>query len=166
MTEQLFLALPAKADKINSKWLPLWLHLEDTGGVIRWLCRNWLPEQERLALSCGLDAAMLESTAVVLGQLHDIGKATPAFVSHILNAMPELGERLRGFDLDLNYSMDYSKVTHAAAGEVILSEYFQVNAPLSSVVGAHHGKPQCSENISSLSVNYGHYIFGKRDKKF
>lgn len=37
-----------KTDPDNSSlWLPLWMHLRDTAGIMRFLVQQWLPESVR-----------------------------------------------------------------------------------------------------------------------
>ena len=41
-----------KTDPDNSSlWLPLWMHLRDTAGIMRFLVQQWLPERVRRNLS-------------------------------------------------------------------------------------------------------------------
>lgn len=40
---EIFLWLPGKSDVGGTRWLPLWVHLEDTAGVMDMLIREWLP---------------------------------------------------------------------------------------------------------------------------
>ena len=67
-----------KTDPDNSSlWLPLWMHLRDTAGIMRFLVQQWLPESVRRNLD--LDEELLTRTVVFLGWVHDIGKITRAF---------------------------------------------------------------------------------------
>ena len=67
-----------KTDPDNSSlWLPLWMHLRDTAGIMRFLVQQWLPESVRRNLD--LDEELLTRTVVFLGWVHDIGKITLAF---------------------------------------------------------------------------------------
>ena len=55
-----------KTDPDNSSlWLPLWMHLRDTAGVMRFLVQQWLPESVRRNLD--LDEELLTRTVVFAG---------------------------------------------------------------------------------------------------
>lgn len=59
-----------KTDPDNSSlWLPLWMHLRDTAGIMRFLVQQWLPESVRRNLD--LDEELLTRTVVFLGWVHD-----------------------------------------------------------------------------------------------
>lgn len=67
-----------KTDPNNSSlWLPLWMHLKDTAGIMRLLVQQWLPESTRQNL--GMDEELLTNTAAFLAWVHDVGKMTLAF---------------------------------------------------------------------------------------
>lgn len=70
----------------EEEWLPLWMHLKDTAGVIKKLVKKWLPEAVMDA--AGVEAKQFEKTAVFLAAVHDIGKATSYFQSIITKACP------------------------------------------------------------------------------
>ena len=71
-----------KTDPDNSSlWLPLWMHLRDTAGIMRFLVQQWLPESVRQNLD--LDEELLTRTVVFLGWVHDIGKITLAFAAQL-----------------------------------------------------------------------------------
>ena len=60
-----------KTDPDNSSlWLPLWMHLRDTAGIMRFLVQQWLPESVRQNLD--LDEELLTRTVVFLGWVHDL----------------------------------------------------------------------------------------------
>ena len=82
-----------KTDPDNSSlWLPLWMHLRDTAGIMRFLVQQWLPESVRRNLD--LDEELLTRTVVFLGGVHDIGKITLAFAGPIMSLLPEAKQRL------------------------------------------------------------------------
>lgn len=134
-----------KTDPDNSSlWLPLWMHLRDTAGIMRFLVQQWLPESVRRNLD--LDEELLTRTVVFLGWVHDIGKITLAFAGPIMSLLPEAKQRLEE-DTELRWNEQKKKFSHhALAGEAILRE---LGCPegLASVVGAHHGKPQEANNV-------------------
>ena len=62
-----------KTDPVNSGfWLPLWMHLRDTAGIMVYLVQKWLPESVRQHIE--LDEDLLTQTACFLGWVHDLGK--------------------------------------------------------------------------------------------
>lgn len=164
-------ALWAKKEECDGRllWLPLTVHLADTGNVIRWLWVNWLSDSQRDFCIRSMnpsdeDAAL--NLAVFLGAIHDIGKATPAFqiqraFSHTADLDSRLIEKLEraGFtgisDLELTESR---KTHHSIAGEYLLKEEFHVRDDIGSIVGGHHGRPVDSllsvEDQSAYPANY------------
>ena len=110
-----------KTDPDNSSlWLPLWMHLRDTAGVMRFLVQQWLPESVRRNLD--LDEELLTRTVVFLGWVHDIGKITLAFAGPIMSLLPEAKQRLEK-DTELRWNEQEKKFSHhALAGEAILRE--------------------------------------------
>ena len=51
-----------KTDPVNSGfWLPLWMHLRDTAGIMVYLVQRWLPESVRQHIE--LDEDLLTQTA-------------------------------------------------------------------------------------------------------
>ena len=110
-----------KTDPDNSSlWLPLWMHLRDTAGIMRFLVQQWLPESVRQNLD--LDEELLTRTVVFLGWVHDIGKITLAFAGPIMSLLPEAKQRLEK-DTELRWNEQKKKFSHhALAGEAILRE--------------------------------------------
>jgi len=151
------------------QWLPLSQHLIDTMLVAGLLWEHWLNPGQRQFITQSLrlqtqdGADIAKRVVMLLGAVHDIGKATPAFQKHKrhqstgdleaillekleyagfcgISTMPELS--------DQRFSH------HALAGQVILSSY-GVKDDISSIVGAHHGKP--IDNKSSLEIQIPSY---------
>ena len=129
-----------KTDPNNSSlWLPLWMHLKDTAGIMRLLVQQWLPESTRQNL--GMDEELLTNTAAFLAWVHDAGKMTLAFSGPILNLLPEAKHRMEAYTR-LSWNEQTKKFSHhALAGEAILRE-LHCPTGLASIVGSHHGKPQ------------------------
>lgn len=65
-------------------WLPLWMHLRDTAGIMKKLVKKWVSES--VLAAAGLDEKQFLDVAVFLGAVHDIGKATSYFQSVITRA--------------------------------------------------------------------------------
>lgn len=52
--------LAGKTDPENtSLWLPLWMHLWDTAGIMERLVRQWLPESAKQAMGFECEEALL-----------------------------------------------------------------------------------------------------------
>lgn len=82
-----------KTDPANSGfWLPLWMHLRDTAGIMVYLVQRWLPKSVRQHI--GLDEDLLTQTACFLGWVHDIGKLSCCFAGPIMKLLPEPRQRL------------------------------------------------------------------------
>ncbi len=149
-------------------WLPLLVHLEDTMNTAGWLWNHWMTEGQRQNLVNQMniqDENLAESTIRFLGAVHDIGKATPVFqIEKGFSSSEDLNQQLldrlerAGYKGISNLVLASSRDTkHALAGEVILSG-FGVKDDLTSIVGAHHGKPiddvsQCEEQ-EGYPANY------------
>lgn len=133
--------LAGKTDPENtSLWLPLWMHLWDTAGIMERLVRQWLPESAKRAMGFEREEALL-AHARFLGGIHDIGKATVAFQANILRTLPEARQRLEMLTpLDCP-EQNRRESPHARAGEAILL-WDDCPGGLASIVGAHHGRPQ------------------------
>lgn len=129
-------------------WLPLWMHLRDTAGVIKKLVVKWVPES--VFSSAGLGYEDFLSTAVFLAAVHDIGKATSIFQSMITRFCPAKYEEISGYGYQIcKEYREKGKTPHAHAGQWILqSDTVEAGVPegVAAVVGAHHGKP--------LSIDY------------
>ncbi len=140
MTERVFIA---KSGAHTYEWLPLWMHMMDTSGVIKKLLAEFVSES--FEKTCKLSKKELREIAVFLAYVHDIGKATTAFQYKISRNVPErVGElEKQGIYLDLFTNKPFS---HALAGEVIL-KHFGCSASVSAVVGAHHGIPTESSDL-------------------
>ena len=103
-----------KTDPDNSSlWLPLWMHLRDTAGIMRFLVQQWLPESVRRNLD--LDEELLTRTVVFLGWVHDIGKITLAFAGPIMSLLPEAKQRLEE-DTELRWNEQKKKFFPPCAG--------------------------------------------------
>ena len=89
--------LPGKSDpEGGGLWLPLWIHLRDTGEIMRLLVQKWIPQSVRriLETDLGIDEELLTAIACFLGMVHDLGKAAAGFQKKILYHIPEKREYL------------------------------------------------------------------------
>lgn len=149
--------MAAKSDYTdNNKWLPFWIHSEDTANIIKYLINT---RYYSLKDICGYTEEKLEHTAVLLGLLHDIGKVTPVFQAKLLNAIPRMREKLEHYNIEINDYKDFncpSDSYHSRCGEVILQKFGFAN-DFSSIVGAHHGMPENGDVSQEILINPKHY---------
>ena len=151
--------LAAKSGTEPYGWLPLWVHLLDTAGIMEKLLSCWLPPA--VCASAGLTETEFYQAAVFLALSHDIGKASSVFQWNIAFALPELPAAMQAVGIPLlpvGCYPDGRRTPHAMAGNAILLEYGCPPGE-AAVVGAHHGKPQgtCddpSEQIEDFGVNF------------
>lgn len=134
-----------KTDPANSGfWLPLWMHLRDTAGIMVYLVQRWLPKSVRQHI--GLDEDLLTQTACFLGWVHDIGKLSCCFAGPIMKLLPEPRQRLEKYTTLRYRAQNRGHSLHALASEAIL-RWLKCPNGLASVAGAHHGKPQTGRNV-------------------
>lgn len=170
-------ALWAKKEEKDSVmyWLPLRVHLEDTGRIMGLLWEHWLSEGQKRLVSVDTDIG--KQIAVFIGAIHDIGKASPAFqikrgFANSQDLDIELVDKLVengfiGIDAqDLLASPE--KTPHGLAGEVILSilnARFKKENDIGSIVGGHHGRPIDNKGmISEVYASYRKNIFQTEDE--
>lgn len=132
----------------ENEWLPLWMHLSDTAGVMQKLIRRWLPESAIIA--SGIPYDEFERIAVFLAAIHDIGKATSYFQSIITVKNPDIREQIvsNGYIIKDQY-IHRGKTHHAYAGQwILMSDKIDIGIPedMAMVIGAHHGKPYMPQN--------------------
>lgn len=138
-------------------WLPLFAHLCDTCLVMDRLYCEWLPSGIRrlIARFAGNDESRAFRLVRFLAAVHDIGKATPVFQAKAVRSF--LGGAVRSLSwkpekagLPIRTELTGSrKPSHSVAGQVVVERYFGNKygltpdsvRSLSSIVGAHHGKP-------------------------
>ncbi len=156
----LCMALWAKKDDCQAKWLPLLQHLVDTSRVCGFLWDHWLCDGQRRIISESYDQDIGRMVMLFLGAIHDLGKATPAF-----QIKPIKGKEMRS-DLDIELLnrleiagargiselslADAKESPHNIAGEALLrklDERFQCPEDISSIIGGHHGRPVSSGTI-------------------
>ncbi|WP_204120794.1 CRISPR-associated helicase Cas3' [Levilactobacillus sp. 244-2] len=149
-------------------WLPLIAHLLDTKNVINWLFNNWLSSGQKQVLEGTLSETDTQKLVKLVGFIHDIGKATPAFQSkssydHDVQLDDYLKDRLAraGFTNFRNLRLlSPSKSPHALAGEAIVTaKVFGVPASVGAIIGGHHGKPVATaraprRQIETYEANY------------
>lgn len=132
-------------------WLPLYAHLEDTGRIMGLLWEHWLSDGQKKIVADDLDTG--KSTAVFIGAVHDIGKATPAFqLKKGFANSKDLDNELVGKLVMSGFTgidqpgllASPEKTPHGLAGEIILTllnDRFKKENDIGSIVGGHHGRP-------------------------
>ena len=131
----------AKTDRQDAQlYLPVWMHAQDTAGVMERLYREWLAGAVigRLAAEIGKD--MLLRVCRLLALIHDLGKLTAQFQTNIQAQLDEYALCVFRVPHDRTFYQGHT-VPHARAGEAILLRYGFPKS-FAAVVGAHHGKPQ------------------------
>lgn len=134
-------------------WLPMWMHLEDTAGIMKKLILRWIPKS--VIRASGLEYEQFLSLSVFLAAVHDIGKSTSYFQSIITKACPEKKAQIitQGFTINNEYRAA-GKTPHAYAGQWILqsdTNAFQMAERIAAIVGAHHGKPDSGSSVMGES---------------
>lgn len=139
-------------------YLPLWMHLKDTAGVMRYLCVHRTPDS--VISACELTRKEFENTCVFLAMVHDIGKCTPVFAAKIIKAVPWYRSVIERAGIELPSSDSFlsaSKSPHTVAGQAILEK---AGCPdgFCAVTGAHHGRPtksgESDYQLEAYSYNY------------
>ena len=151
MINRLFIA---KSGQTHNEWLPLWMHMEDTAGIMKKLLEDFISDS--FAISCGLAKDNLYNAAVFLAYVHDIGKATVGFQHKIGTNVPERIEMVERFIADVACRFDKSelmKTPHALASEVIL-RYFGCSESVAAVAGAHHGVPAERRDLNDQDISH------------
>ena len=163
LTDVKFLA--GKTDPNNtSLWLPLWMHLRDTGGMMELLVRCWLPENVKRAMGFA-DEEELIRVARFLGEIHDIGKISVVFQCKILQSLPEARQRLERLTTLTCPEFERRETPHARASEAIL---LWAGCPpgIASIAGAHHGKPQSEAAVIEQLDDAEHGTKGVRTANY
>lgn len=160
--------LCGKADRRTDRWLPLWMHAMDTALIMNKLRNHWLSDASVRAMA--IDEDTLDSVSLILGLLHDIGKATPLFQYTITINHPILQRQLTrvGWNLPKKEDLFIGKTPHALAGEAIIRYIFEkhdvrIPSGIAAVIGAHHGKPQSKGDWYSEQID-GSYAINLRGR--
>lgn len=149
------------------RWLPLWVHLEDTAEIAVMLWRNWLPKHTKEIIAAGIIAekedvlqdriAYAERLVKFLAAAHDCGKADKFFVDKAINAgfsdiIDEISSM--GLSVKIRNRAQAKDFPHALVGERIL-ELRGADRSVADIVGAHHGKPvdnkEALQNVEEFS---------------
>ncbi|MDO5027508.1 MAG: CRISPR-associated helicase Cas3' [Tissierellia bacterium] len=167
----------AKKSYVNGQyfWLPLMEHLKDTRFVMGRLWELWLDEGQRRMIEEALSGENNsgKDLAMFLATVHDIGKCSPVFQSQeSYNMTSDIDDLLiekleiHGFsELSNLFLADRHATHHSKLGQLLL-EVFGVLEDISSIVGAHHGKPIAEhEKVISLASSYENNIYQRSSGK-
>ncbi len=127
--------LPGKTDKDQNTWLPLWIHLMDTAGVMKRLAEYWVPDQEKRAICKSFSIEQFVPLCEFLALVHDMGKMTPLMTMKLLYGdSGEIRDRLFQSGLEIPeraaFGRDVNCSPHPLAGDIKLSTMIQ--SPLQS----------------------------------
>lgn len=145
-------------------WLPLHVHLTDSGAIAGLIWAEWLGSGVRavIARDAGSDEDRAGKIVRLAAALHDIGKLTPAFAGQVPEMCTEM-ER-HGFHWsESSVPEDSRALPHAVAGYVLLMRYLEIRGvprrhaeAFAAIVGGHHGVPpnrsQITDAISADSL--------------
>ena len=177
-----------KSTKGEEKWLPLPIHLYDTAGIANRLWRDWVSEGLKQTLANNIELTnnpdhksnieLAGDLFCFLAAIHDLGKATPAFQLMIRPkyhyADKILFQKLCAYNyLDEEFScesfMSIPRIKHATATQMLL-EKEKLNRKISSILGAHHGKPlstqDCKLYKASKMSNLDDYYLGENSSNY
>lgn len=152
----------APLEDVNKQWLPLAVHMADSGEVAGLIWDNYLSSRQRQLLAEPfLQLKTIEESsqkALTLVKLivgvHDIGKCSPMF----LTQNTELYERVLGHSLTRYERLDELRGVspHSWIGEIAFEKWLEASwnpgnpekkyvsataKQLGSIIGAHHGRP-------------------------
>lgn len=157
-------------------WLPLLVHLQDTMGVMQFLWYHWVSEGQKQTIIHSLSPVKMDAEdaaynlACFLAGVHDIGKCTPVFQTQTgYQNSPDLDitliERLElaGLTGISTISKHFDAASRKRTHHTILGEYllgcFGVKQDISSIIGAHHGKPVDTEDMVTDLKAYTAYCY-------
>lgn len=143
------------------RWLPLWVHLEDTAEIAVMLWRGWLPKHTKEIIAEGIltgneellqdKMAYAERLVKFLAAAHDCGKADKFFVDKArIAGFSDIVDDIsgKGLPVRIKNSAQAKDFPHALVGERIL-ELRGLDRSIADIVGAHHGKPVDDDNALS-----------------
>lgn len=138
----------AKSGRTGS--LPLHVHMLDAGEMGTRLFDRWLAPAIKAEWGKAFPGGVEDARAVFvfLAAAHDVGKASPAFVSQVESLAEEsrragLGCRTKDELRDDRRSLPHGTVSHHAVKRWLTKHGMSGTAAkqMASIVGAHHGRP-------------------------
>ena len=162
LSNEKYSILAAKsAGKEEHGWLPVWVHLLDTVGIMENLVDRWI--SPAFAENISIQISDWKKIAKFVAITHDIGKFTPVFQSKISSTLFGHLGRLESYGINIPHQselFDANQSPHAVAGEAILL-HFDCSDSVAAVVGAHHGKPQgIADDIQEQMLYYEENFYG------
>ncbi|MGN1084948.1 MAG: CRISPR-associated helicase Cas3' [Lachnospiraceae bacterium] len=159
-----FQVLAAKSDPdTREKYLPLWVHLTDTGEIMKRLVQEWLPFSVTESKTTGLSFEEFGRVAAFLAYIHDCGKGTAVYQDKIGYALSgTVRERIEEEFCILHKNAKRNEHSpHALSGEAILLK-LGCREDIAVVVGGHHGKPSgmCANPATQIAT-YPENYFGE-----
>ena len=148
---------------VVAHWLPLHRHLADTAGVASLLVDEWVSPQvvRRIGRDLPGGAAEVRGFATWLAAVHDVGKASPAFVAQD-DRLAAVASR-HGLPVDSRIARHQlrSAVSHGLVGHVAVRDWLagelavarRSATALASIVGSHHGVPPENDRIATVMEN-------------
>ena len=93
-------------------WLPLYVHLNDTAGIMQCLLEDWI--SDATIESCDMRYEDFYTVALFVAYTHDIGKATSHFQGIISNKVALLYDNLSETGLSIHENIIHrGKTPHA-----------------------------------------------------
>ncbi len=142
-------------------WLPLAMHMADSAAIAQKLWNRWLPEGVQRGICAGImEEDLAKQFVIFLAAAHDLGKATPVFQAKparplCLEMDERIAENLALAGMPIKHYIAFKRASntpHALATQVLL-EQAGCNRNASVILGAHHGKPPSSSNLTSCGVD-------------
>jgi len=144
--------------KDTTFWLPLHRHLADTALVSAKLYDNYLPDSAKRDISVSLNSSEDARTlAIFLSGVHDLGKASPAFLSSEEDYVNELNDTfMAAHGLHVPRGIDRTLIWHEVISAFLLKKFLleegvseELATSCAIVVGSHHGTPLSHELLNS-----------------
>ena len=144
-------------------WLPLYVHMLDTGEVAKLLWEKWIPRHTKQIIVESIDFEQNNAEdkmdyarriVIFLATVHDLGKATPDFQAKANKIFPDIVNNLRDSGLSFPMQAANKSIPHATVSEGLLEKY-GLDRSYAVTVGSHHGKPP--ENTINLDSIQGSF---------
>lgn len=158
----------AKKSGEERTWLPLFVHLADTGNIMGIMWNLWLSQSMKNFLLQNIftyedrdflkkekdeiDEDVARRFCIFLGAIHDLGKATPVFQMKSSHGDLGFDEEIKSqiikggmdpIDLEKIY-IDSYKSPHAFASEQLLEKY-GLHKNIAMIPASHHGAPPSND---------------------
>lgn len=161
-------------DPLDTRYLQLWQHMEDTGAIAAHVWDDFLPCNVRSVLADDIgNEEMARDLYLFVATIHDVGKASPAFAVQV----PEFADKIRmhgGLRIEPAIAADSlrSKFRHELVGYQALHEWFRTQGAsteegsfadgVACIVAGHHGTSLTSEKRELLNDSRAEEFIGDR----